>query len=404
MRAKEKILIVDDDPNLRKTLADILTVKGYATAVTANGAEAIAAAEDGTVSLALIDLMLPDMHGLEVMARIKAISPLTEVIILTGHASMDSAIEATGRGAFSYLLKPYQMDELLQNIRHAVERKQAQEEIIRLASFPKLTPNPVIELDTAGNVTYANPVAEQLFPDLVATGQSHPLLRGLTERVADLRRNRQLREIVHEAVVGEATYELHVSYVQEIDLVRVYALDISQRKRAEMEIYLLATTDSLTGIANRREFFGILESEMSRARRYGSSLSLVMYDLDHFKRVNDTYGHDAGDAVLQTVTSLVKQNIRTVDVAARWGGEEFMVMMPQSALDVARSAAERLRLAVASHPFDKVGNVTASFGVTAFVPQDDSNSLLKRVDDALYLAKERGRNRVEVLAAGGDSK
>jgi diguanylate cyclase (GGDEF)-like protein len=399
MKAKEKILVVDDDPNLRKTLADILMVKGYATTVAANGAEAVAAAEGGTVSLALIDLMLPDVSGLEVMARIKAISPLTEVIILTGHASMDSAIEATGRGAFSYLLKPYQMDELLQNIRHAVERKQAQEEILRLASFPKLTPNPVIELDSAGDVTYANPVAEKLFPDLVATGQSHPLLRGLAEPIDELRRNRLLSEIVHEAVVGEATYELHVSCVPEIDLIRVYGLDISQRKRAEQEIYLLATTDSLTGIANRREFFGILENEMGRARRYGAPLSLVMYDLDHFKRVNDTYGHDAGDAVLQIVTGLVKQNIRAVDVAARWGGEEFMVMMPQSALDVARSAAERLRLAIASHSFDQVGEVTASFGVTAFVPEDDSNSLLKRVDDALYRAKELGRNRVEVLAA-----
>jgi diguanylate cyclase (GGDEF)-like protein len=343
--------------------------------------------------------MWPDVSGLEVMARIKAISPLTEVIILTGHASMDSAIEATGRGAFSYLLKPYQMDELLQNIRHAVERKQAQEEILRLASFPKLTPNPVIELDSAGDVTYANPVAEKLFPDLVATGQSHPLLRGLAEPIDELRRNRLLSEIVHEAVVGEATYELHVSCVPEIDLIRVYGLDISQRKRAEQEIYLLATTDSLTGIANRREFFGILENEMGRARRYGAPLSLVMYDLDHFKRVNDTYGHDAGDAVLQIVTGLVKQNIRAVDVAARWGGEEFMVMMPQSALDVARSAAERLRLAIASHSFDQVGEVTASFGVTAFVPEDDSSSLLKRVDDALYRAKELGRNRVEVLAA-----
>ena len=98
MKAKKKILVVDDDANLRKTLADILKVKGYETAVAANGAEAIAAAEREMFSLMLIDLMLPDMSGLEVMARIKAISPLTEAIILTGHASMDTAIEATGRG------------------------------------------------------------------------------------------------------------------------------------------------------------------------------------------------------------------------------------------------------------------------------------------------------------------
>jgi len=129
-----------------------------------------------------------------------------------------------------------------------------------------------------------------------------------------------------------------------------------------------------------------------------------MYDLDNFKRVNDTYGHDAGDDVLQAVTSLVKENIRAVDVAARWGGEEFMVLMPQSDIQAARNAAEKLRLAIAGHRFDKIDRLTASFGVAAFEPRDDLNSLLKRVDDALYRAKELGRNCVEILAAEEGSR
>lgn len=396
MKAKAKILVVDDDPNLRKTLSDILRIKGYDTAAAATGAEAIAEVERGAFSLALIDLMLPDMQGLEVMARIKAISPLTEAIILTGHASMDTAIEATRQGAYSYLLKPYQMDDLLRNIRHGVERQQAQEEILRLASFPRLHPSPVVELDSAGAVTYANPAAEKLFPDLGAMGLSHPLLNGLTGPIPDLRSGR-LDEICYEAEVGEATYELHIYDVRDADLIRIYVTDITQRKRNETEIHLLATTDSLTGIANRSEFSRILASEMDRAKRYGTPLSLIMYDLDYFKRVNDSFGHDAGDEVLRAVTDVVKGNTRTVDVVARWGGEEFMVLMPQSNLAAARSAAEKLRQAVAEHRFDKVNTVTVSFGVTEFVPQDDSNTLLKRVDDALYLAKANGRNRVEPL-------
>lgn len=404
MKAKETILVVDDDPNLRKTLADILKVKGYATATAANGGEAIAAAEREKFGLALIDLMLPDMPGLDVMARIKAVSPLTEAIILTGHASMDTAIEATAQGAFSYLLKPYQMEELLQKIRHAVERKQAQEEILRLASFPRLLPSPVIELNLAGEVTYLNPAAERLFPELNAMGLSHPLLHGLGELLASPWEGGQQGEVVHETTVGAETYELHVSFVREAGLVRIYVLVVTQRKRAEEEIHLLATTDSLTGIANRREFVRILEGEVDRARRYGVPLSLAMYDLDNFKRVNDTYGHDAGDDVLQAVTSLVKENIRAVDVAARWGGEEFMVLMPQSDIQAARNAAEKLRLAIAGHCFDKIDRLTASFGIAVFEPQDDLNSLLKRVDDALYRAKELGRNRVEILAAEEDSR
>lgn len=402
MKEKAKILVVDDDPNLRKTLADILRVKGYAAAVAANGTEAVAAAEQQTFSLALIDLMLPDMGGLEVMARIKAHSPLTEAIILTGHASMDTAIEATGQGAFSYLLKPYQMDELLQKIGHAVERQQAQEEILRLASFPRLLPSPVLEINAAGEVTYLNPAAEKLFPEMSAQGMAHPLLRDSAELFGVLRQGKQRGELALEVRVGEATYEMHTHYIPGLNLIRIYALDITQRKRAEAEIHLLATTDSLTGIANRREFTAILSKEMDRSKRYGTPMSLAMYDLDFFKRVNDSFGHDMGDYVLQAVTAVVKQHLRANDVVGRWGGEEFMVLMPsdmQSALNV----AEKLRLEISGQRFDKVNAITASFGVATFEPQDDLNSLLKRVDDALYLAKERGRNRVEMLSGAGDA-
>jgi len=398
VKGLEKVLVVDDDPNLRKTLADILRVKGYATVLAANGAEAIAAAKQDVFALALVDLMLPDMAGIEVMTRIKAISPMTEAIILTGHASMDTAIEATSQGAFSYLVKPYQMDELLQKIRHAVERKQAQEEIRRLASFPRLLPRPVIELDPAGEVTYLNPAAERWFPGLAVMGLAHPLLQDSADLFAELLQGMTSDDTVQEARVDEATYELHISYVHEVGLIRIYVLDISQRKRAEEEIHLLATTDSLTGILNRREFKRMLVGEVDRARRYGPPLSLVMYDLDHFKRVNDSFGHDVGDAILQAVTGLVKDNIRTIDVVARWGGEEFMVMLPHTDIDAAAIAAEKLRLVISGHGFDKADKLTVSFGVTAFDPQDDVDALLKRVDDALYLAKDNGRNRVTTLA------
>ncbi|MDP2693506.1 MAG: diguanylate cyclase [Gallionella sp.] len=401
MKQKTKILVVDDDPNLRKTLSDILRIKGYEIAIAANGAEAIAAAERETFSLALIDLMLPDMPGLEVMVRIKANSPLTEAIILTGNASMDTAIEATKQGAYSYLLKPYQMDDLLRNIQHGVERQQSQEEILRLASFPRLNPIPVIEVNSSGEVTYANPAAEKLFPntsspDLDSKAWSHPLLNGLSG-FSELRQSKQLTDVAREVEIGQATYELHTHYITELDLIRIYVLDITKRKMAEKEIHLLATTDSLTGIANRREFTAILARELDRAKRYSAPLSLAMYDLDYFKRVNDTFGHDVGDDVLQAVTGLVKENIRTVDVVGRWGGEEFMVLMPASDMQAARNASEKLRLAIAGHRFNKVGKLTVSFGVVSFEPQDDLNSLMKRVDDALYRAKEQGRNRVEIL-------
>lgn len=400
MNKKARILVVDDDPYHREALVDILTIRGYEAVVASTGAEATAAVEQYGISLALIDLKLPDMHGLEVMARIKAISPLIEVIILTGHASIDTAIEATQKGAYSYLLKPYQMDDLLRTIRQGVERQQAQEEILRLASFPRQHPNPIIELNSTGEVTFVNPATERLFPDMREKGLSHPLLSRVTDLLPALRKHPAQQEFIQEIEVGGNTYELHIFRVPEVDLFRIYSMDITQRKIDEEEIRLLATTDSLTGIINRREFTRILKNEMDRAKRYGIPLSLVMYDLDFFKRINDNFGHDVGDDVLQTVVQLVNKHIRGVDVAARWGGEEFMVLMPQSDLAAARSAAEKLRQAIAQHRFDKVSSVTVSFGVTKFVPQDDIHSLLKRVDDALYQAKMRGRNRVEVLTEG----
>jgi diguanylate cyclase (GGDEF)-like protein/PAS domain S-box-containing protein len=172
--------------------------------------------------------------------------------------------------------------------------------------------------------------------------------------------------------------------------------DITERKQKEKEIHLLAATDSLTGILNRREFTSILENELARARRYATPLSLVMYDLDYFKQVNDTFGHDVGDYVLQTVTDLVERNIRGIDIDARWGGEEFMILMPQSDIHGAKKAAEKLRLAIAGHRFEKAGFITASFGVAEYASQDDIDSLLKKADDALYRAKGKGRNRVEI--------
>ena len=397
MKAKAKILVVDDDPNLRKTLADILRVKGYETIIVGTGAEGVAAAQNGDVSLALIDLLLPDLPGLEVMTRIKAISPLTEAIILTGNASMNTAIEATGRGAFSYLIKPYQMDDLLRSIKQGVERQQAQEEILRLASFPRLAPNPVFELDAAGELSYLNPAAERVFPDLSAQGVAHPLLRGAAERIEALRQGHRQGGTIQEIVIGEATYELHVSFVQEVNLIRIYVNEISQRKRDELEIYLFATTDGLTGMTNRREFTAILGRVVERSKRYGTPLALAMFDLDHFKLVNDTFGHDVGDEVLRTVAKLGQKQLRAGDILARWGGEEFMVLMPHSDAQGAGIAAEKLRRAIAEHHFDKVDRLTVSFGVTIFGLADDLESLLKRVDDALYLAKKQGRNRVEIL-------
>lgn len=174
-------------------------------------------------------------------------------------------------------------------------------------------------------------------------------------------------------------------------------LDISESKQAEEHAHKLATTDGLTGITNRQEFSRLLEQETARATRYGTPLSLIMYDLDHFKHVNDQFGHATGDDILRMVCTLVNDNIRAgIDLHGRWGGEEFMVLLPQTGLEGAREVAEKLRRSIEQHAFDRVGSVSASFGVAELAPQEHTESLTQRVDEALYRAKDRGRNRVEV--------
>jgi diguanylate cyclase (GGDEF)-like protein/PAS domain S-box-containing protein len=178
--------------------------------------------------------------------------------------------------------------------------------------------------------------------------------------------------------------------------------DITERKRAAVELKLLneilaqqATSDPLTGIANRLKFNDRLSTEVQRAKRFGTPLSLMMFDIDHFKKINDTYGHLAGDAVLRELTSLVGRYVRMHDIFARWGGEEFMILLTNTAAENARLFAEKLRTTIATNKFSTVGHVTCSFGVAQLSLEDTDDRFTHRVDDALYKAKLKGRNSVE---------
>lgn len=160
-----------------------------------------------------------------------------------------------------------------------------------------------------------------------------------------------------------------------------------------------ATTDQLTGLSNRLKFDQVLAAEMARSIRYETSLSLVLYDVDNFKAVNDAHGHQTGDKVLIQLSQFVPSVLRTTDLLARWGGEEFVILTPGSDGEMACQAAEKLRDAIQQIKFDGIGTVTCSFGVAQYVYGDTAETLISRADDALYRAKLNGRNQVE-LAAG----
>lgn len=176
------------------------------------------------------------------------------------------------------------------------------------------------------------------------------------------------------------------------DIVAARTEELVEKNRL---LEVLAVTDKLTGLYNRRKLDEVLDEELARARRYEVDLSIIMLDIDHFKRVNDTYGHGVGDEVLAALATLLHTHSRESDALVRLGGEEFVVVCRHSNAQQSLCAATKLREAIAAHQFPGVGPVTASFGLATFRTDDTVASLLARADAGLYRAKTGGRNRVE---------
>lgn len=197
-------------------------------------------------------------------------------------------------------------------------------------------------------------------------------------------------------------FERHFSTLLELN--RDYASAQAELARANLKlqqkesmIMAISLTDPLTGIGNRRQLEHALSVEISRADRTGSKLSAIMCDFDHFKHLNDQYGHAVGDVVLVTFAKILREHTRATDEVTRFGGEEFVVLSPNTALVDAQDLAERIRATLAQERFVQFSEpVTASFGVAELRPGETQGSLLKRIDDALYAAKNLGRNRVEI--------
>ena len=180
-------------------------------------------------------------------------------------------------------------------------------------------------------------------------------------------------------------------------------LDITTRKQAESDLKRLARTDTLTGVNNRRHLFELAEHEFDVARRYGHPLSVIMFDLDHFKSINDTFGHALGDRMLERVTHIMRSQLRDVDLIGRYGGEEFLIMLPVTGAQQACLLAERIRSRVEAFRIETekgTAFVTLSIGIAEMFhePQETAvENVIRRADEAMYAAKQAGRNRTVIF-------
>jgi two-component system, cell cycle response regulator len=308
LEAPARILVVDDHEDNVELLKVRLESWGYQTLEARDGRAALEMIERELPDLVLLDIMMPEVDGIEVARRVKGNVnlPFIPIIMQTALDSVESKVQGLDAGADDYITKPIDFAELRARLRSMLRIKRLQEE--------------------------------------------------LEERERDL-------------------------------------LEANERLRH------ISQTDGLTGLDNRRHLEERLREAFDHSRRLGEPFACVMCDLDRFKSVNDTYGHQAGDAVLRQFARLLKDEAREIDRVGRYGGEEFMLLLPGTVLDAAVTFAERVRKQVEEHTFTiSNGSLarTASFGVSAWPhPRiEDCEALVRAADDALYVAKGLGRNRV----------
>ena len=451
-----RILVVDDiEANVRLLQAK-LQAEYYDVLTASNGPEALKMAAAETPDLVLLDVMMPGMDGFEVCRRLKN-EPATRhipVVLVTALDGRGDRITGLEAGADEFLTKPIDdillfarvksltrlklvIDELRQ--REASGRRigviagaaarlggsggrvlivdDHERQAERIAAEVGLEHRPVLESDPEKAILTARGPVDLIIVNTTARG-----FDGL-RFAAQIRSDEATRHLPILGVIDpddrpRLVKALDIGFndvlTRPIDPQELSARVKSQVRGKRYQDFLrnnldhsleLAVTDQLTGLHNRRYMTGQLGALVTRAVRGGDPVSALMIDIDHFKKINDGFGHDIGDEVLREFAVRLASNVRAIDLPCRYGGEEFVVIMPGARLEDAQRIAERIRLHVAGSPFRVQGvseplSVTISIGVAATSgPGDSAEALLKRSDEAVYAAKAAGRNTVIARAA-----
>lgn len=403
MDTVETILIVDDDHNLRRTLEDILRAKGYTPISVSGGTSALVSLESEVPAAALIDLKMEDMSGLELLAKIRKRFPTTECIMITGHASSDTAIEAINLGAYSYLEKPYDVDQLLLTLRRAVEKRAADVELRHLKEFhenivQRLTEGIIVE-DENELITFVNPAMEKLVgymrEEMLGKHWSEflPADQMVVVEEANERRRQGIESDRYEVELlrsdGRRVPVLVSGSVLLAGDRRVGSMavmtDITDRKQTEEKLRYMSMHDALTGLYNR----GYFEEELARLERGRQyPISVVMVDVDDLKVINDTLGHEAGDEILRRSAVVLRTVFRADDVVARIGGDEFAVLLPNADVSIVDAAVERLRAEVETYNSQEKDNpLGLSLGSATIAEAGSLAAALKIADHQMYKEK-----------------
>ncbi len=417
------VLLVEDDPSIRKFLEPILRRRVKTLYVAFDGEEGLRSFKSHNPDIVITDIRMPKMDGIKMAEEIKKINPNTPIIILTAHSESDYLIKAIEIGIDKYLLKPIDIQDLLKALIQISSRLLEEREREAKNRFIQylLDLNPTFLLVSDGKeVEYINQsfLAFLGYSSFEEFKKEHRCIGELITFIDDKDYESQtkswielLEEDLHRNYIitlkrKNTNFYFLVKGTKIFDKYFFSFVDISDWEKELKEFKQMAFMDNLTGVYNRRYFENLLKLEMEKANRYNLPFSLLLFDIDHFKKINDTFGHAIGDEVLKTLCEIVSENLRKSDCLARWGGEEFVILTSYTPLEEAFSLAERLRSSIESYPFPKVGKVTCSFGVAEFKKGLSPQEFFERADQALYQAKRTGRNRTCVYkeTLGGEDK
>ena len=451
-----RILVVDDIEANVRLLEAKLTAEYYDVMTAYDGPTALAMAAAETPDIVLLDVMMPGMDGFEVCRRLKD-EPATRhipVVLITALDGRGDRIAGLEAGADEFLNKPIDDVMLFSRVRSLTRLKMVIDELRqREASGRKMgvIASAAARLAGAGgrilivddNLRQAERIAAELGVEHRPVVETDPSKAHLTARgpvdliivnansrefdglrfAAQLRSDEATRHLPVLAVVDPDDRARMVKALEiglndilpkPIDPQELAARARTQIKRKRYTDFLrnnldhsleLAVTDQLTGLHNRRYMNGQLSALVTRAAMGGEPVAALLVDIDHFKKINDNYGHDVGDEVLREFALRIASNVRAIDLPCRFGGEEFVIIMPDTGLEGAARVAERIRNNVAGSPFRVADGkdlltVTISVGVAATLGEGDTpQALLKRADEAVYEAKAQGRNKVCARAA-----
>ena len=393
------ILLLEDDIALNKAIRRVLEFDDHIVDTFLDGHTLLESLEK-SYDLYILDINVPHISGLELLEIILLQNDQAKVIMISSNTDVNSLQTAYDLGCVDYLKKPFHITE----IRAKVNRLRISREDLfsgikfksdsdtltkkekRLLSLLLDNLDLVVSYEMIGNYVYEH------------KPMSMDALRALVRRLRGKMEDDIIQNIVDEGYSIVNVPSSEKEYQKNEITEKLEALEEENiRLKVEKEVLLKkSTTDPLTGLYNRVKVEEMFLQEQKQFIRNGDPLSLILMDLDYFKAINDVHGHNVGDRYLQELSKTLMVFFRKSDIVGRWGGEEFLILVPRCTLDRAKETAMRLKDTIHEMDCPKIGRRTASFGLSTLHEDDTLNSLINRADKALFLAKDGGRNRVEV--------